>query len=113
MDDRFFTITVAFAVYLFIIAVVGFKAYRKTRNSSDYFLGGQSWPGVPLFPTAPDMSGWLLFGLSGYAFASGMEAAWLAGACFGVLTNWLITARRSPHHPNGCPDAAGIPVAAI
>jgi len=97
MDDRFFTITVAFAVYLCIIAVVGFKAYRKTRNLSDYFLGGRSLGplSVALSYGASDMSGWLLLGLSGYAFASGMEAAWLAGGLLlGYWMNWLITARR-------------------
>ena len=41
------------------------------------------------------MSGWLLLGLPGYAFASGIEAAWLGGGLLiGTYLNWLLVAKR-------------------
>ncbi len=41
------------------------------------------------------MSGWLLMGLPGYAYISGMESIWLAGGLLlGNWLNWLITAKR-------------------
>ncbi|MDE1251545.1 sodium/proline symporter PutP, partial [Vibrio aestuarianus] len=44
---------------------------------------------------ASDMSGWLLLGLPGYAYAAGIEAFWLAGGLLlGTWANWLVNAKR-------------------
>ncbi len=90
-------ITSTFLVYLVGMLLIGWWAYRQTADSTDYFLGGRSlgpWPAA-LSAGASDMSGWLLLGLPGYAFASGMESAWLAiGLLVGTWLNWLIVARR-------------------
>ena len=59
-----------FTIYLALMLAIGVYAYRRTANSSDYFLGGRSlgpWPAA-LSAGASDMSGWLLLGLPGYAF---------------------------------------------
>ena len=59
---------------------IGAWAWKRTKDSADYFLGGRTlgpWPAA-LSAGASDMSGWLLLGLPGYAFASGVEAFWLA-----------------------------------
>ncbi len=41
------------------------------------------------------MSGWLLLGLPGYAYAAGIEAFWLAGGLLaGTWANWFISAKR-------------------
>jgi sodium/proline symporter len=41
------------------------------------------------------MSGWLLLGLPGYAYAAGLESLWLAfGLLAGNWINWLIAAKR-------------------
>ncbi|GGO78338.1 sodium:proline symporter [Marinobacterium nitratireducens] len=86
-----------FIVYLAVMLAIGVYAYRRTSNSSDYFLGGRSlgpWPAA-LSAGASDMSGWLLLGLPGYAFASGMEAIWLGGGLLlGTWLNWLLVAKR-------------------
>lgn len=92
-----FAITSTFIVYLILMLAIGVYAYQRTKNSSDYFLGGRSlgpWPAA-LSAGASDMSGWLLLGLPGYAYAAGIEAFWLAGGLlFGSWLNWLITAKR-------------------
>ena len=96
MDNRM-AIAVTFFLYLILMLLIGVAAYRKTKNSTDYFLGGRSlgpWPAA-LSAGASDMSGWLLLGLPGYAYASGIEAFWLAGGLLiGTWLNWLISAKR-------------------
>ncbi len=86
-----------FIVYLTMMLLIGFWAWKRTADSADYFLGGRTlgpWPAA-LSAGASDMSGWLLLGLPGYAFASGFEAFWLAGGLLiGTWLNWLFMARR-------------------
>lgn len=97
MDTSSIAITGTFVVYLVLMLAIGLYAYQRTKSSSDYFLGGRSlgpWPSA-LSAGASDMSGWLLLGLPGYAYASGFEATWLAGGLlFGSWLNWLIAAKR-------------------
>ncbi len=95
--ENSFAITTTFIVYLIMMLSIGVYAYQRTKNSSDYFLGGRSlgpWPAA-LSAGASDMSGWLLLGLPGYAYAAGLEAFWLAGGLLvGTWANWLLVAKR-------------------
>ena len=90
-------ITITFLIYFIAMLGVGYIAWQRTQNSSDYFLGGRSlgpWSAA-LSAGASDMSGWLLLGLPGYAFAAGFEAIWLGlGLLGGTWLNWLLVARR-------------------
>ncbi|WFB50736.1 sodium/proline symporter PutP [Vibrio coralliilyticus] len=95
--ENSFAITTTFIAYLILMLAIGVIAYQRTKNSTDYFLGGRSlgpWPAA-LSAGASDMSGWLLLGLPGYAYAAGIEAFWLAGGLLvGTWLNWLISAKR-------------------
>ncbi|KGY14162.1 proline:sodium symporter PutP [Vibrio tubiashii] len=95
--ENSFAITTTFIAYLILMLAIGVIAYQRTKSSSDYFLGGRSlgpWPAA-LSAGASDMSGWLLLGLPGYAYAAGIEAFWLAGGLLvGTWLNWLINAKR-------------------
>ena len=95
--ENSFAITTTFIAYLIMMLAIGVIAYQRTKNSADYFLGGRSlgpWPAA-LSAGASDMSGWLLLGLPGYAYAAGIEAFWLAGGLLvGTWANWLISAKR-------------------
>ncbi|UTV30781.1 sodium/proline symporter PutP [Photobacterium atrarenae] len=97
MIENSFAITGTFIVYLIGMMAIGYYAYKRTSDSSDYFLGGRSlgpWPAA-ISAGASDMSGWLLLGLPGYAYAAGMESLWLAGGLMlGTWLNWLICAKR-------------------
>lgn len=97
MATNSFAITTTFFVYLVLMLAIGVYAYQRTKNSEDYFLGGRSlgpWPAA-LSAGASDMSGWLLLGLPGYAYAAGIEAFWLAGGLLlGTWLNWLLAAKR-------------------
>lgn len=90
-------ITATFIAYLVLMMGIGYYAYKRTVDSTDYFLGGRTlgpWP-TAISAGASDMSGWLLLGLPGFAYASGMPALWLAGGLLvGTWANWLVCAKR-------------------
>ncbi|MFD3155501.1 sodium/proline symporter PutP [Haloimpatiens sp. FM7330] len=90
-------ISIVFIIYLFLMLLIGFIYYKKTENLSEYILGGRnlnSWV-TAMSSQASDMSGWLLMGLPGYAYLSGVEAIWIAvGLGLGTYINWKIVAKR-------------------
>lgn len=76
---------------------IGYYAYRRTSNLTDYMLGGRSLgPAVTaLSAGAADMSGWLLMGLPGAMFSTGLSGAWIViGLVLGAWANWLFVAPR-------------------
>jgi sodium/proline symporter len=91
------TIVLMFVLYLLIMMGIGLVFYFRTKNLSDYVLGGRQlngWVGS-LSAQASDMSGWLLMGLPGYAYLAGMESIWIAiGLAVGTYFNWKLIARR-------------------
>ena len=71
---------ITFAIYLVAVLLIGLAAYFSTRNFDDYILGGRSLgPFVTAMSAgASDMSGWLLMGLPGAIYLSGLNEAWIA-----------------------------------
>lgn len=86
-----------FMVYIGVMLAIGWIAYQRTQDLSDYILGGRSlgpWSSA-LSAGASDMSGWLLLGLPGAAYVSGLSASWIAvGLLVGTWLNWLFMAPR-------------------
>lgn len=89
------------AMVVYMLAVLGIGLYfarRANKNAEAYFLGGRSLgPWVAAFSAeASDMSGWLLMGLPGLAYWTGLaDAGWTAiGLFVGTYLNWLIVSRR-------------------
>jgi len=89
------------AMVVYMAAVIGigiFFAKRANRDAESYFLGGRSLgPWVAAFSAeASDMSGWLLMGLPGLAYWTGLaDAGWTAiGLAVGTYLNWLIVSKR-------------------
>ena len=78
-------------LYMAICLGLGFLAWRRTRTLGDFILGGRSlgsWV-TALSAQATDMSGWLLMGLPGLAYASGFDSVWLLlGLVAGTWLNW-------------------------
>ncbi|MGO2509468.1 MAG: sodium/proline symporter PutP [Vibrio hibernica] len=97
MIENSWAISGTFIAYLILMLAIGYYAYKRTSNSTDYFLGGRTlgpWPAA-LSAGASDMSGWLLLGVPGYAYASGLEATWICGGLLvGTWLNWLVSAKR-------------------
>ena len=66
------------AAYFILMIAIGVYAWAKTRaDTSGYLLAGRNLsPGVTaLSAGASDMSGWLLLGLPGALYASGLVEA--------------------------------------
>ncbi|MBS3803170.1 MAG: sodium/proline symporter PutP [Oleiphilaceae bacterium] len=105
-------VTITFIIYLLMMLAIGYIAYKRTTNLSDYILGGRSLGPLPsaLSAGASDMSGWLLLGLPGYAYAAGYEAVWIAvGLLAGTWLNWLFVARRLRTYSFAAGDSLTMP----
>ncbi|HBC4101994.1 TPA: sodium/proline symporter PutP [Corynebacterium striatum] len=88
---------VAMIIYLLAMAAIGFWSYKQTDQYDDYVLGGRGLhPFVAaLSAGASDMSGWLLMGLPGALFLTGMSELWMAiGLLVGAWANWKWVAPR-------------------
>ena len=88
---------ITFVVYISAMVLIGLFAYLRTNNLSDYILGGRSLGSfvTALSAGASDMSGWLLMGLPGAVYMSGLSEGWIAiGLIVGAYLNWLFVAGR-------------------
>ncbi len=90
---------IAMIIYMGAVIAIGlFFSKRANKNAENYFLGGRSLgPWISAFSAeASDMSGWLLMGLPGLAYWTGIaDAGWTAiGLFVGTYFNWLIVSRR-------------------
>ncbi|WP_442871946.1 sodium/proline symporter PutP [Colwellia sp. 12G3] len=92
---------------------IGIYAYRKTTNDiSGYMLGGRSLsPSVTaLSAGASDMSGWMLMGLPGAMYVTGISSLWIAiGLVIGSFLNYLIVAPRLRTYTELANDSITLP----
>lgn len=96
MSDQIFTFA-ALALYFAAMLFIGWIAFRRTSDHEDYMLGGRNLPPwvAALSAGASDMSGWLVMGLPGAIYVSGLIEAWIAiGLTIGAYLNWLLVAPR-------------------
>ncbi|NHB57686.1 sodium/proline symporter PutP [Acinetobacter sp. 194] len=92
---------ITFLFYIVAMVIIGLIAYRATTNFSDYILGGRRLGSfvTALSAGASDMSGWLLMGLPGAIYLSGLSEMWIAiGLILGAWLNWLLVAGRLRVH---------------
>ncbi|MCL2310670.1 MAG: sodium/proline symporter PutP [Proteobacteria bacterium] len=90
-------IVAMFFIYILAMLAIGFMGWRQTSNLSDYILGGRRLGALvtALSAGASDMSGWLLMGLPGAVFLSGVSESWIAiGLIIGAWCNWQWVAGR-------------------
>ncbi|MGB3723399.1 MAG: sodium/proline symporter PutP [Pacificimonas sp.] len=104
---------VSLALYFVLMLGIGVYSYVKTENDvSGYMLGGrQLGPAVTaLSAGASDMSGWMLLGLPGAMFVSGLSSGWIAvGLLVGALLNYVFVAPRLRTYTEVAGDAITIP----
>lgn len=90
-----FETLLTFGVYMIFLIGVGIYFYNNTDGAEDYLIGGRgmgSWV-TALSAQASDMSGWLLMGLPGAVYLSGMNQVWIAiGLLVGTYLNWKFVA---------------------
>lgn len=106
--------TISMILYLFLMLGIGFYAYRKsTSNSEEFLLGGRKLgPAVTaLSAGASDMSGWLLMGLPGAMYYTGLSSIWLAvGLTIGAFFNYVLVAPRLRAYTEVAQNAITLPV---
>ena len=103
---------ITFLFYIVAMIVIGLMAYRATANFSDYILGGRRLGSfvTALSAGASDMSGWLLMGLPGAIYLSGLSEMWIAiGLIIGAWLNWLLVAGRLRVHTEVQHNALTLP----
>lgn len=103
---------ITFLFYIVAMVAIGLMAYRATTNFSDYILGGRRLGSfvTALSAGASDMSGWLLMGLPGAIYLSGLSEMWIAiGLIVGAWLNWLLVAGRLRVHTEVQHNALTLP----
>lgn len=105
-------VLLAFLIYLAAMLGIGFYFSNKSKKMSDYFLAGRklgSWV-TAMSAQASDMSGWLLMGLPGAAYATGVGNYWIAiGLAIGTILNWALVAKPLRRFTEVCGDSITIP----
>lgn len=113
MSTSTICILVAIVVYMAGIIWIGFACAKKNKNTEDFYLGGRKLgPFVTAMSAeASDMSSWLLMGLPGVAYLTGVaDAAWTAiGLAIGTYVNWLIVAKRLRIYTHMSSNSSTIP----
>ncbi|MFT0847135.1 sodium/proline symporter PutP [Actinomycetaceae bacterium L2_0104] len=96
MSDQMY-VYLALGIYFGGMLLIGYMAFKRTVDHEDYMLGGRDLPPwvAALSAGASDMSGWLIMGLPGAIYATGLIEAWIAvGLTLGAFLNWKFVAPR-------------------
>ena len=101
------------AIYFIAMFSIGIYSYFATKGDvTGFMLGGRNLsPAVTaLSAGASDMSGWMLLGLPGAMYVSGLSSAWIAlGLTLGAYLNYLLVAPRLRVFTELLDDAVTIP----
>lgn len=91
-------ILIAIVVYLGLVLYIGYRCSKRNKNTDDFYLGGRKLgPFVTAMSAeASDMSSYLLMGIPGLAYLSGLaDAGWtIIGLAIGTYLNFLIVAKK-------------------
>lgn len=113
MDKIMVVLMLVMFCYLFGMILIGMFFSRQNETTSDFYLGGRKLGPLvtAMSAEASDMSSWLLMGLPGVAYISGIsDAGWTAiGLALGTYINWLIVARRVRVYTEVCENSYTIP----
>lgn len=101
------------AVYFVVLLFIGYYGYKQsTGNLSEFMLGGRSiGPYVTaLSAGASDMSGWMIMGLPGSVYSTGLSAMWITiGLSLGAYINYFVVAPRLRVYTELAGDAITLP----
>lgn len=81
--------------YKLALLTLGLVGNRRTRDDSDFYLGGRKLGPLvaAISSAASSSSAWTLLGVSGAAYAWGLSAVWIFPACVGGFAlNWYVLA---------------------
>lgn len=105
-------IMLTIVVYLIGMLLIGVYFTKKNNSTDDFYLGGRTLGPLvtAMSAEASDMSGYLLMGLPGLAYLSGVaDVGWtIVGLAAGTYLNWLFTSKRLRRYTHTL-DAITIP----
>lgn len=105
---------ISIGLYMLLMIAIGFYSYRKSTSTSEEFLiGGRKLGPVvtALSAGAADMSGWLLMGLPGAMYFTGLSSVWIAiGLTIGAFLNYVLVAPRLRIYTEVAQNAITLPV---
>lgn len=103
---------IAIAMYFLFLIFVGRYYYNKNANMSEYLLDNRRLNPLvtALSAGASDMSGWMLLGLPGALYATGICSIWIAiGLSIGAWCNYKFLAKRLRIYTEVASDSITIP----
>lgn len=105
---------ISIGLYMLLMLGIGVYSYRKSTATSDEFLisGRKLGPVVTaLSAGAADMSGWLLMGVPGAMYFTGISSAWIAiGLTIGAYLNYVLVAPRLRIYTEVAQNSITLPV---
>lgn len=105
--------SIAIILYFLIMIGIGYYSYKKaTSNVNEFLLGGRKLGAAvtALSAGAADMSGWLLMGVPGAMYMSGISSSWIAiGLTLGAFFNYILVAPRLRIYTEKARNAITIP----
>ncbi|MFE1245920.1 sodium/proline symporter PutP [Fictibacillus sp. NPDC058756] len=105
-------VIISLVIYMAGMLYIGYWAYKKTNDLSDYMLGGRGLgPAVTaLSAGASDMSGWMMMGIPGAMFTDGISSLWITiGLTIGAYLNYILVAPRLRTYTEVADDSITIP----
>ena len=113
MESNQIGILLVIVIYLLGMIIIGAMFSKKNETANDFYLGGRRLgPFVTAMSAeASDMSSYLLMGIPGLAYISGIaDAGWTAiGLAIGTYVNWLLVAKRIRVYTAVCKDSFTLP----
>lgn len=109
------TLGIFIVIVVYILGMVGIGIWFSKKNNTvnDFYLGGRKLGPLvtAMSAEASDMSSYLLMGLPGLAYISGIaDVGWTAiGLALGTYLNWLIVAKRLRRYSAAAGNAITIP----
>ncbi len=105
---------ISIGLYMLLMILIGLYSYKKsTSNADDFLIGGRKMGAAvtALSAGAADMSGWLLMGLPGAMYLTGLSASWIAiGLTIGAFLNYIIVAPRLRVYTEVAKNSITLPV---
>jgi len=105
---------ISIGLYLLLMIAIGIYSYRtSTSNSEEFLIGGRRLGAAvtALSAGAADMSGWLLMGLPGAMYITGLSSAWIAiGLTIGAYLNYIFIAPRLRVYTEVAQNSITLPV---
>lgn len=113
MSSSLIFISISIVAYLAIIIVVGILYSKRNNSVDEFYLGGRKLGPLvtAMSAEASDMSSYLLMGLPGLAYFTGLaDVTWtVIGLAVGTYLNWLFVAKRLRRYSEIAGNAITVP----